>query len=92
MCFYVVLYFMCGGSVRNSEDGRWCGRQISEWVAIACWEVKRKGHSRSCKYPEPFQMVFPDVIVFFLLSFFQALASHLDQRVHMSEEREKEKE
>ena len=32
------------------------------------------------------------VIFFFLLSFFQALASHLDQRIHMSEEREKEKE
>ena len=46
-----------------------------------------------CKNPEPFQMVFPHVIVFFfLLSFFQALASHLDQRIHMSEEREKEKE
>jgi len=29
---------------------------------------------------------------FFLLSFFQALASHLDQRMHMSEEREKENE
>jgi hypothetical protein len=29
------------------------------------------------------------VIFFFLLSFFQALASHLDQRIHMSEEREK---
>ena len=37
-------------------------------------------------------MVFPDVIFFFLLSFFQALASHLDQRIHISEEREKEKE
>ena len=47
----------------------------------------------SCKNPEPFQMVFRDIIVFvFLLSFFQALASHLDQRIHMSEEREKEKE
>ena len=47
----------------------------------------------SCKNPEPFQMVFPDVIVlFFLSSFFQALASHHDQRIHMSEEREKEKE
>jgi len=46
-----------------------------------------------CKNPQPFQMVFPDVIVFvFLLSFFQALASHLDQRMHMSENREKEKE
>ena len=29
---------------------------------------------------------------FFLLSFFQVLASHLDQRIHMSEERKKEKE
>ena len=37
-------------------------------------------------------MVFPDVIFFSLLSFFQALASHLDQRIHISEEREKEKE
>ena len=48
----------------------------------------------SCKNPEPFQIVFffPQVIVFFLLSFFQELASHLDQRIHMSEEREKEKE
>jgi hypothetical protein len=45
-----------------------------------------------CKKPEPFQMVFPGVIFFFLLSFSQALASHLDQRIHMSEEREKEKE
>ena len=36
-------------------------------------------------------MVFPDVF-FFLLSFFQALVSHLEQRIHMSEEREKEKE
>ena len=27
-----------------------------------------------------------------ILSFFQALASHLDQRIHMSEDREKEKE
>ena len=46
-----------------------------------------------CTNPEPFQRVFPDVIVFFLLlSFFQALASHFDQRMHMSEEREKEKE
>ena len=43
-----------------------------------------------CKKPEPFQMVFPGVIFFFLLSFSQALASHLDQRIHMSEEREKE--
>jgi hypothetical protein len=47
---------------------------------------------RSCKDPEPFQMVFPDVTFFFLLSFFQALASPLDQRIHMGEEREKEKE
>ena len=37
-------------------------------------------------------MVFPDVIVFFLLSVFQALASHLDQRIQMSEEREGEQE
>ena len=44
-----------------------------------------------CKTAEHFQMVFSHVI-FFLLSFFQALASHLDQRIHMSEEREKEKE
>ena len=45
------------------------------------------------KSPEPFKIVFSHVIVFFsLLSFFQALASHLDQRIHMSEEREKEKE
>jgi len=43
------------------------------------------------KIPKPFQKVFPDVIVFFLVSFFQALASHLDQRIHMSENREKEK-
>ena len=50
-------------------------------------------HMGSCKNPEPFQMVFPHVIVlFFLLSFFQALASHLDHRIHMREEREKEKE
>ena len=37
-------------------------------------------------------MVVRHVIVFFVLSFFQALASHLDHRIHMSEEREKEKE
>jgi hypothetical protein len=37
-------------------------------------------------------MVVRHVIVLFLLSFFQALASHLDHRIHMSEEREKEKE
>ena len=40
-------------------------------------------HLGVCKNPELFQMVFPDVIFFFLLS-------HLDQRIHMSEEREKE--
>ena len=45
-----------------------------------------------CKNPEPFPIFFPEVIVFFLLSFFQALASRLDERIHMSEEREKEKE
>ena len=46
------------------------------------------------KTPSPFKLCFfPQVIVFlFLLSFFQQLASHLDQRIHMSEEREKEKE
>ena len=45
-----------------------------------------------CKSPEPFEMVFPHVIVFFsLLSFSQALASHLDQRIHMSEEKEEER-
>ena len=46
----------------------------------------------SGKNPEPFQMFFSHIIVFFLLSFFQALASHIDQRIHMSEQREKEKE
>ena len=53
---------------------------------------KDKHHMGVCKIPKPFQKVFPDVIVFFLVSFFQALASHLDQRIHMSENREKEKE
>ena len=43
-------------------------------------------HLRSCKNPEPFQIVFSRRYrFFFLLSFFQALASHLDQRIHMSE-------
>ena len=46
----------------------------------------------SCKNPEPFQMFFFHTLsFFFLLSCFQALASHRHQRIHMSEEREKEK-
>ena len=37
--------------------------------------------------------VFFHTLSFFcLLSFFHALASHIDQRIHMSEQREKEKE
>ena len=35
------------------------------------------------KNPDINQMVFPDVIVFFLLSFFQVLASHLHQAIHI---------
>ena len=44
------------------------------------------------KTPSPFKCFFSHIIVFCLLSFFQALASHIDQRIHMSEQREKEKE
>jgi hypothetical protein len=44
------------------------------------------------KTPRPFKWFFQTLWCFFLLSFFQALASHLDQRIHMSEHREKEKE
>jgi len=36
-------------------------------------------------------MVVRHVIVLFLLSLFQALASHLDHRIHMSEERERKR-
>ena len=45
-----------------------------------------------CKTPRPFKWLFQTLSFFFLLSFFQVLASHLDQRIHMSEERKKEKE
>ena len=37
-------------------------------------------------------MFFFQKLSFFFSSFFQALASRLDERIHMSEEREKEKE
>ena len=37
-----------------------------------------------CKNPDTCAWVFPHVIVFFLLSFSQAPASHLDQRIHNS--------
>jgi hypothetical protein len=54
---------------------------------------KQKQHMGVCKKKNtsPFKWFFQN-IVFSLLSFFQALASHLDQRIHMSEEREKKKE
>ena len=43
------------------------------------------------KTPSLFKCFFSHVIVVFFLSFFQAMASHLDQRIHMSEERGKKR-
>ena len=73
-------------SLHKRSNVRMCKRNPgSMW--ITCYP-----HVGGCKNPEPFQMVFPALSFFSLLSFFQALASHLDQRIHMSEDREKEKE
>ena len=43
-----------------------------------------------CKNPSPFKCFF--IRFFLVLSLFQGLASHLDQRIHVSEQREKGKE
>ena len=40
--------------------------ELNDATFEICWKLKR---TWVCKTPEPFQMVFPDVIVFFLLSF-----------------------
>jgi hypothetical protein len=52
----------------------------------------KKNMSGLCKNPEPFHIYFfSHVIVFFSdRLIFQVLASHLDQRIHIREEREKD--
>jgi hypothetical protein len=52
------------------------------------WNVY--GMYMACKWNVYGMYIVLPLIVFHL--FLQALASHLDQRIHMSEEREKEKE
>jgi len=81
-----------------AEHGPFLGN-LSNIVVIAVLDDQRartRGpeirHVGVCKNPGPFQIVFSRRYRFFSSSFFQELASHLDQRIHMSEEREKEKE
>jgi hypothetical protein len=72
----------------------WCPMffHYFSWIFIGFHLFFFDFHVGFVKIPSPFKCFFPEVIVFFLLSFFQALASRLDERIHMSEVREKEKE
>ena len=69
-------------------DGQ-CGLSDMElyWLTIICIVASPKNMWGLVKKKWNF---FPPVI-FFLLSFSQALASHLDQRIHTSEEKEKKR-
>ena len=69
-------------------DGQ-CGLSDLElyWLTIICIVASPK----TCGvWLKKLKLFFPPVI-FFLLSFSQALASHLDQRIHTSEEKEKKR-